>query len=231
MLVYLPHLDYASQEFGPDVPQALREIDTIAGELISEFENLIVCSEYSLTPVTGALYPNLQFRDAGLLRVREIAGKEYLDFELSDAFAMVDHQIAHIYCKPGKAEAARQALPGVEFTNLHHPRAGELVAVAPRDKWFAYYWWNDWDRTPEFAFTVDIHRKPGYDPCELWFDWRRTARTFKIATATNPSLVKGSHGRVDDELRDWGVLLTHENLPAQVSATDVAPLVRRLLAS
>jgi predicted AlkP superfamily pyrophosphatase or phosphodiesterase len=229
MLVYLPHLDYASQKLGPDVPQALREIDAIAGELISEFENVIVCSEYSLTPVTGALYPNRQLRDAGLLRVREIAGKEYLDFELSDAFAMVDHQVAHIYCKLGKAEAAQQALPGVEFTNLHHPRAGEWVAVAPRDKWFAYYWWNDWNRAPEFAFTVDIHRKPGYDPCELWFDWRRMARTFKIATATNPSLVKASHGRVDDDPRDWAALLTHENLPAQVSATDVAPLVRRLL--
>ena len=105
------------------------------------------------------------------------------------------------------------------------------VAVAPRDKWFADYWSNVWDRTPEFAFTVDIHRKPGYDPCELWFDWRRMARTFKIATATNPSLVKASHGRVDDDPRDWAVLLTYENLPAQVSATDVAPLVRRLLAS
>jgi hypothetical protein len=144
---------------------------------------------------------------------------------------MVDHQIAHVYCKPGKIEAARQALPGMGFTCIEHPRAGELVAVAPRDKWFAYYWWTNWDKAPEFAFTVDIHRKPGYDPCELWFDYRRMARTFKIATSTDPSRVKASHGRVDDDPRDWAVLLGRgvADLPETVAATDLAPLVCRLL--
>ncbi|MEI6083089.1 MAG: nucleotide pyrophosphatase/phosphodiesterase family protein [Verrucomicrobiota bacterium] len=233
MLVYLPHLDYSSQKFGPSQPAALREIDTLVGELLQEFRDatVIICSEYALTPVTGALYPNRQLRAAGLLRCREIAGKEYLDYELSDAFAMVDHQLAHIYCKPGKLDAARAALPGVEFTTLAHPRAGELIAVAPADKWFAYYWWEDWNKAPEFAYTVDIHRKPGYDPCELWFDYGRMARTFKLATGTNPALVKGSHGRVGDDPRDWAVLLTQEDLglPDQVTATDLAPLVSRLL--
>ena len=237
LLVYLPHLDYASQRLGSDVSEALREIDAIAGELIDEFQNVIVCSEYSLTPVSGALYPNRMLRDAGLLRVREIAGKEYLDFELSDAFAMVDHQIAHIFCKAGKAEVARRALPGMAFTHIAHPRAGELVAIAPRDKWFAYYWWTDWDKAPEFAFTVDIHRKPGYDPCELWFDWRRFLRTRRLpTTATNPDLVKSSHGRVDDDPRNWATLLLDARTAAAAAklgdhaeATDLAPLICRLL--
>ena len=232
MLVYLPHLDYSSQKFGPDSPQArqaLREVDALVGELTFGAATTIVCSEYSLTPVSGALYPNRQLRDAGLLRSREIAGKEYLDFELSDAFAMVDHQIAHIYCKPGKTDAVRPALPGLEFAGIKHGRAGELIAIAPADKWFAYYWWHDWAKAPEFAFTVDIHRKPGYDPCELFFDWRRMARTFKPATATNPDLVKGSHGRVSGDQRDWAVLAGDAvaDLPATIVAEDFAAFVRQ----
>ncbi len=254
LLVYLPHLDYSSQKFGPDSQQvqtALREIDAVVGDLLQTFGGagvspvpaVIICSEYSLSAVRGAIYPNRLLREAGLLRVREIAGKEYLDFELSDAFAMVDHQIAHVLCKPDAVAAARAALEGeapaeptgIEFTPIEHPRAGELVAVAPSDKWFAYYWWTDWAKAPEFAFTVDIHRKPGYDPCELWFDWRRMARTFKPATATNPDVVKGSHGRLPSDGENWATLLLNENaaeaakVTDRAHATDLAPLVCRLL--
>jgi len=242
LLVYLPHLDYSSQKFGPDSPQALqavRDVDALVGELLQEFSRgaaVIVCSEYSLTSVSGAVYPNRSLREAGLLRVREIAGKEYLDFELSDAFAMVDHQVAHIFCKPNAAAAARAALPDVEFTHIDHPRSGELIAVAPLDKWFAYYWWTDRAKAPEFAFTVDIHRKPGYDPCELWFDWPRLLRTRRLpTTATTPEVVRGSHGRVDDDPSDWATLVVDERaagaVPAQtqLEAADFAQLVRRLL--
>jgi predicted AlkP superfamily pyrophosphatase or phosphodiesterase len=242
LLTYLPHLDYASQKFGPDAPQtqqALKEIDAVVGELLTEFGDntpVIVCSEYSLTPVTGALHPNRLLRAAGLLHVREINGKEYLDYELSEAFAMVDHQIAHIYCKPAAVAAARQALSvnGIEFTTINHPRSGELIAIAPKDKWFAYYWWTDWNRAPEFAYTVDIHRKPGYDPCELWFDWAKFLKTRKLpTTSTDPRLVKGSHGRVDNDPNGWAVLLTNATtaLPTQVEATALAPLVSQLLVS
>jgi hypothetical protein len=124
----------------------------------------------------------------------------------------------------------------VEFTQIEHSRAGELVAIAPVDKWFAYYWWTDWKKAPDFAHFVDIHRKPGYDPCELWFDWKRMARKFKPATAIDPSLVRGSHGRVDDDPRGWATLLLDARaagaatLPDKVAATDLAPLVCRLLA-
>jgi predicted AlkP superfamily pyrophosphatase or phosphodiesterase len=242
MLVYLPHLDYASQKFGPEVPQQLREIDAIVGELLAGLAdaNVIICSEYSLSPVTGALFPNRQLRAAGLLRVRNIAGKEYLDYELSDAFAMVDHQVAHIFCKPHAIAAARQALAadGVEFTSIAHPRAGELIAIAPADKWFAYYWWDDWNQAPSFAHSVDIHRKPGYDPCELWFDWPHTLRhfwRFPPATGIRPELVKGSHGRVDHDPAGWATLIVDAGLAPRlaatphVEATAVAPLVQSVL--
>jgi len=242
LAVYLPHLDYSSQKFGPDSPQArlaLREIDGVVGDLLKIEATTIVCSEYALTPVQRPIYPNRLLRKAGLLRVREIAGKEYLDYELSDAFAMVDHQIAHIYCKPTVVDAVRGILASahpVDFAHIQHPRAGELIAVAPADEWFAYYWWDDWAKAPEFAYFVDIHRKPGYDPCELWFDWRRMARTFKPQTATDPTLVKGSHGRVDADPRSWAVLLLDEKAAAlappgeQASVLDIAPLISRLLA-
>lgn len=242
LLVYLPHLDYASQKFGPDssqARQALREIDGVIDDLLQLHAPTMVCSEYALTSVRGALYPNRVLRQAGLLRVREIAGKEYLDCELSDAFAMVDHQIAHVYCQPHAVTAARAALAAahpLDWETLAHPRAGELIAVAPRDQWFAYYWWDDWARAPEFAFTVDIHRKPGYDPCELWFDYRRMARTFRLATGTNPDLVRGSHGRVDTDPAGWATLVVDDRVaaaagpvPGPVAATELAPLVTRLL--
>ncbi len=244
MLVYLPHLDYASQKFGPDSAQAqtaLREIDTIAGELIEGLTPppaLVVCSEYSIAPVSRPIFPNRILRQAGLLRVREIAGREYLDYELSDAFAMVDHQVAHVFCKPHALHDARQALAEqhpLDFTSIDHPRAGELVAVAPRHEWFAYYWWDDWLKAPEFAFTIDIHRKPGFDPCEMWFDWGRMARTFKVATGTDPSLVRGSHGRVDSDPASWATIILSEKAVAElhpaeaIAADQVAGIVQHLL--
>lgn len=238
MLVYLPHLDYASQKRGPDAMDALREIDTVVAELVEEFRQdaaVIVCSEYSLVPVRRVLYPNRALRRAGLLRVREIARREYLDMELSDAFAVVDHQVAHLYCKPGALAAARAALGEVEFTTLAHPRAGELVAVAPPDAWFAYYWWEQEAKAPDFAHSVDIHRKPGYDPCELWLDWRRTIRTLHPCTAVRPERVKGSHGRIGENGEGWGVLAANEKaaplLPKRtVETTELVPILLQLLA-
>ncbi|MCX7914881.1 MAG: alkaline phosphatase family protein [Verrucomicrobiae bacterium] len=241
MAVYLPHLDYAAQKYGPEssqARQALREVDRVAGRLLELDAVRVVVSEYSLTPVRRVIYPNRLLRRAGLLRVREIAGKEYLDFELSDAFAMVDHQVAHVFCRREVVAQVRSLLADahpVDFMELNHPRAGELVVVAPADEWFAYYWWEDWAKAPEFAFTVDIHRKPGYDPCELWFDWRRMARTFRPQTGTDPTVVKGSHGRVDNDPAGWAVLVADEQAAAELPkseslcATDVAPLLYRLM--
>ena len=198
-MVYLPHLDYGFQKHGPESPHTardLKQVDALVAEIVGAAgpdTTVFVVSEYSIAPVTGAIFPNQLLRQAGLLAVREIGGGEYLDIERSAAFAMVDHQVAHIYCKPGAVEPARRALAaaGAEFRAPDHPRSGELVAVAPRDKWFAYYWWLEPRRAPPFARHIDIHRKPGYDPCELWFDWPW------LRTPLKPELVKGSHGRDD----------------------------------
>ena len=199
-LVYLPHLDYSSQKFGPQSPQlerGLQQVDDLVGQIVAAAgpeTTVFVVSEYSITPVTGAILPNRILRRAGLLAVREIAGREYLDIEHSAAWAMVDHQVAHIYCQPGAVDAARTTLSqeaGIEFRKPDHPRSGELVAVAPRDKWFAYYWWLDDRKAPPFARHIDIHRKPGYDPCELWFDWPW------LRIPLRPDRVCGSHGRDD----------------------------------
>jgi predicted AlkP superfamily pyrophosphatase or phosphodiesterase len=223
-MVYLPHLDYGFQKHGPDSPQTardLKQMDDCVAEIVSAATpgtTVFVVSEYSITAVTGAILPNQLLRQAGLLAVREIGGGEYLDIERSAAFAMVDHQVSHIYCKPDAVEPARRVLAaaGVEFRQPDHPRSGELVAVAPRDKWFAYYWWLDPRKAPSFARHIDIHRKPGYDPCELWFDWPW------LRIPTRPELVKGSHGRDDAPA---AFVVTGPQAPARrerVAMTDVA---------
>ncbi|HLT39958.1 MAG TPA: alkaline phosphatase family protein, partial [Enhygromyxa sp.] len=189
-LVYLPHLDYGLQKLGPahpDIPRQLREIDAICGELIDAAERagqrVIVVSEYGITAVTGPVHINRALREAGLIAVREELGEEHFDAGASRAFAVADHQIAHVYVRdPGEIDEVRtllERLPGVERVldaagkrelGLDHPRAGELVAISQADRWFTYYYWLDDRRAPDYARTVDIHRKPGYDPCELFVD-------------------------------------------------------------
>ncbi len=208
--IYIPHLDYAAQKFGPNSTQAteaLQAIDhelALFGEFIKSECNeaiVVVASEYALTEVTGAVFPNRLLREAGLLAVKDVEGAELIDMEDSDAFAMVDHQFAQVYCEnDGATKRAVDALSGIggldgvyagddrKALGMEHDRCGEIVLVAQPDHWFAYYWWLDDAKAPPFARTVDIHQKPGYDPCELFFD---------PATKSIPldaSLVKGSHG-------------------------------------
>jgi len=210
--VYVPHLDYASQKHGPDgsdARAALRELD----DELAAFETkllrsaraedvaFVVAGEYAMTDVSGVVYPNRALREAGLLAVTQRDGAEHIDLAGSDAFAMVDHQLAHVYV-PDESKRARAAellegLPGVarvlvgderaEF-GIDHERSGELVAIAEDTHWFAYYWWMDDAKAPAFARTVDIHSKPGFDAVELFID---------PATKSIPldaSLIKGSHG-------------------------------------
>jgi predicted AlkP superfamily pyrophosphatase or phosphodiesterase len=234
-LCYLPHLDYGLQKFGPDVdhPEVardLREIDELAGELIEDAERqgdrIIVVSEYGIVPVHDAVHINRALRKAGLIRVRNELGRELLDAGASRAFAVADHQIAHVYLQHGTdAAEVRQLIEGLDGVaavhgeegkralGLDHPRSGELVALSAPDRWFSYYWWLDDDRAPDFARTVDIHRKPGYDPMELFLDPGLRAPKLRVArrllarklgfrnlldvTPLAPtSLVKGSHGLV-----------------------------------
>ena len=243
-LVYLPHLDYALQKLGPADPgiaAAVHEIDDVAADLIDFYEaqgvQVIIVSEYGIEEVTAAVRINRVLRKAGGLRIREEQGLELLDAGASRAFAVADHQIAHVYVKePSEVERYRdlcRSIPGVEQVldglaqarlGIAHGRAGDLVLVAENGRWFSYDYWLDDVRAPDFARTVDIHRKPGYDPVELFIDpaitfpklalgWRLLKRRLGCRTLLDvipldPGLVKGSHGRVDQPLDRRPVLIT-----------------------
>src|SRR5687768_7518094 len=189
-LAYVPHLDYDLQRFGPDSPQAraaARELDAVLAPLLDDAERLgvsvLVVSEYGITPVDQPVDVNRVLRRAGLLEVHTQAGMEYLDPWTSEAFAVADHQVAHVYVRdPDRVAEVRTLLaatPGVEQVldragqaayGLDHQRSGELVVVAEPRAWFTYYYWLEDARAPDFARGVEIHRKPGYDPAELFFD-------------------------------------------------------------
>lgn len=245
-LVYLPHLDYALQRRGPDseaVADDLRAIDAVCGDLIEHFEaqgtQVIVLSEYGITPVSRPIHLNRILREHGLVAVREELGRELLDAGASAAFAVADHQIAHVYLNEperlGQVQRLLEATPGVErvldqagkhHARLNHPRAGDLVAIAAPDVWFTYYYWLDDRRAPDFARTVDIHRKPGYDPAELFLDpdlrFPRLKIGLKLARKAlgmrylmdviplDASLVKGSHGRPTDQAEDGPLFMTRQ---------------------
>jgi predicted AlkP superfamily pyrophosphatase or phosphodiesterase len=229
-LVYLPHLDYDHQRFGPHDPrsiEAVKEADVLVGEIADAAERVdtavMVISEYGIQPVSRPVEINRALRRAGLLSVRQSPVGEALDVFASRAFAVVDHQLAHIYCdSPSSVEAAREALsdlPGVASLHagearaelgLDHARAGDIIALSERDAWFHYPYWIDEDAAPDFAPTVDIHNKPGYDPCELFIDpklklpalrvARRLAqkklgfRTLMDVVSQDPTQIRGSHG-------------------------------------
>jgi len=255
-LVYLPHLDYDLQRQGPrgpGIPAALREVDALCGELIELARKadarVVVLSEYGITEVRGAVHVNRVLRDAGLIAVRAELGRELLDAGASEAFAVADHQVAHVYVRrPERVAEVRALLEGVDgieavlgddgkrAAGLDHPRAGELVCVSQADRWFSYYYWLDDDRAPDFARTVDIHRKPGYDPVELFVDptlrlptaqvaWKLARRKLGFRTLLDvigfdTSLVRGSHGRLTDRAEDGPVLISSE--PALVPDGPIA---------
>ena len=246
-LTYLPHLDYNLQRLGPDlshprIKQDLAEIDALCGELIDaadrEGRQIIVVSEYGITPVRDAVHINRTLREAGLLQVKVEMGRDVIDPGASRAFAVADHQLAHIYVRsPDDLVAVRSlvaALDGVETVKgaeeklaagLAHSRAGELVAVSEADRWFSYYYWLDDERAPDYARTVDIHRKPGYDPVELFVDpeirWPMMAMASRLArrklgmrtlldviSLKDTQLVKGSHGRPTDDAADGPLVIS-----------------------
>jgi len=246
--IYLPHLDYAAQKDGPNSPAAmtaLGELDAVIGTLVAGLRQaceapeavLMVASEYVITPVDHVTYPNRMLREEGLLTVKEGDGGEVIDFEKSDAWALVDHQFSHVYVKDGDAKTisrVSQLFEGVEGIaevlassyrakyQLDHERAGEVVLISEPNSWQAYYWWLDDANAPKFARTVDIHQKPGYDPVELHFDFET------MSTPLDATLIKGSHGAPALTSEQRGVLLTSEPglLESETIAdTDIAELV------
>jgi predicted AlkP superfamily pyrophosphatase or phosphodiesterase len=259
-LIYLPHLDYNLQRLGPDTPLIaadLAQIDTLAGDLMTFFQNrgvrVVLLSEYGIVPVRRPIHLNRVFREQGWIAIREELGLELLDCGASKVFAVADHQVAHIYVNdPSLLSRARELIlsqPGVESVlgekeksemGINHPRAGDLIAIAAQDSWFTYYYWLADAVAPDFARCVDIHRKPGYDPVELFLDPQIPAVKLKIllrlaqkklgfrmlmnVIPLDATLVKGSHGRRESDPANQPVLICERasvDLPAQIDSTAV----------
>jgi len=230
-LSYLPHLDYDLQRFGPGSKEARAAAGALDQELArllvaakASDREVVVVSEYGIEEVAQACFPNRLLREAGLLEIHPAKNGALLDPGASRAFAVCDHQLAHVYVKDpadlaqvaallGEASGVDRVLQAGDLAEagLAHPRSGELVLVAAAGWWFAYPYWTGKDREPDFARTVDIHRKPGYDPCELFLDPAKFAlkprilakllgkklgmRTMMDVIPLDTSLVRGSHGR------------------------------------
>ena len=229
MFIYLPHLDYALQKVGPNhktIEDELRLVDQEVGILIDHFtkQNVGICllSEYGIDEVHSAVALNRSLRGAGFLAIRDELGREYLDAGQSEAFVVPDHQVAHVYVKNPERISEIASLMrdihgvdiifvGDEREGLAHKRCGEIVVVAKQDYWFTHDWWSDESTAPDYQQTVDIHRKPGYDPRELFLakGWRGSKPRIALkllakklgmrspldVISTDAGLVRGSHGR------------------------------------
>ncbi len=261
-LVYLPHLDYNLQRHGPTLPRStrlnpliipdLQAIDAVVGELLDFYAGrevqVVILSEYGITTVDRSVHVNRIFRDRGWLTIKEELGLELLDAGNSQAFAVADHQVAHVYVNDRKILAEVQATlaqtPGVAAVwgdiekrrhGVDHIRAGDLIAIADENSWFTYYYWLEDRRAPDFARCVDIHRKPGYDPVELFLDPSISAVKLKIAwrllqkklgfrmlmdvVPLDASLVKGSHGCRPRNRADWPIWIS----PRRPKVIDARP--------
>ena len=265
-LIYLPHLDYNLQRIGPshpDVAKDLQQIDAIVGDLISFFEKrgvqVVILSEYGITPVDTPVHLNRLFREKSWITIKEELGRELLDCGASKAFAVADHQVAHIYVNDrsilNEVRALVEKQNGISAVfrdsekianGIQHERAGDLIAVAKENAWFTYYYWLDDAVAPDFARTVDIHRKPGYDPVELFLDpaiscvkakiaWRLLKkklgfRMLMDVIPLNATLVKGSHGCVPKNKTDWPVFIAAgSGSKADLAATDVYDRLKNLI--
>jgi predicted AlkP superfamily pyrophosphatase or phosphodiesterase len=260
-LIYLPHLDYCLQKFGPDfskIHKELNEIDEVLKKLITFYENkgaeIIILSEYGISPVNNPIHLNRIFREHGLLAIREERGLELLDAGASKAFVVADHQIAHVYINdPSVKDQVMQILKAVEGVerildqkeqkdfHIDHERSGDLVLMADQDSWFTYYFWLDDAKAPDYARCVDIHKKPGYDPVEMFMSSKlragykllRKKAGFRYVMDVIPldaTLIKGSHGRVGVSAEYQPVLITNEPLESStISADSVFDLIIRIL--
>ena len=269
-LVYLPHLDYCLQKFGSDVEKIkgdLMQIDEVCADLIDFYEandtEVIILSEYGITSVNQPIHLNRILRENGLITVRKEAGREILDPGASIAFAVADHQVAHVYVNDtdylNEVRSILETTEGVaqvldESTKkafgLDHPRSGEFIAIAQPHAWFTYYYWFDDHCSPDFARTVDIHRKPGYDPVELFLDPHLKMPKAKVGLTLlkkqlgfrylmdvvplDAELVKGSHGCLPTSAAESPVFITSQkNLVDEesIAATEVKNLILRCLTS
>ena len=238
-LIYLPHLDYCLQKFGPDlslIHKDLNEIDDVIKKLVIYYEGkgarVLILSEYGISPVNNPIHINRIFREHDLLNIRTERGLELLDPGASKAFVVSDHQIAHVYINDKSVEKKVRALlekvPGIELVinkeeqknfHINHERSGDLVLMANSDSWFTYYFWLDDAKAPDYARCVDIHKKPGYDPVEMFMSSKLRAgykllkkkagfRYVMDVIPLDATLVKGSHGRIGVERKYQPVLIS-----------------------
>jgi predicted AlkP superfamily pyrophosphatase or phosphodiesterase len=249
----------------PAIHRDLQQIDAMVGDLISFFQSrsiqVLLLSEYGITNVDTPIHLNRLFREKGWVMIKDELGLEMLDCGASKVFAVADHQVAHIYLNDRLLETEVIALlentPGVASVmsarekieaGMNHPRAGDLIAVAAERAWFTYYYWLDDRKAPDFARCVDIHRKPGYDPVELFLDpkipavklkilWRLLQKKlgFRMLMDVIPldaTLVKGSHGCRPASTADWPVVITEQRagLAAPViDSTEVYQIIKRIV--
>ena len=269
-LVYLPHLDYNLQRYGIDFPKIskdLNEIDEVVKKLVSYYDNentnIVLLSEYGITNVSKPIHINRILRSEGLIEVREERGLELLDIGASKAFGVADHQIAHIYLNdPTIKNKLKELLEGVdgiekvlsdkdlEEVHLNHDRCGDLLLIADKDSWFTYYFWMNDAKAPDYARMVDIHKKPGYDPVEMFTDpedkfviprvllkllkKKLGFRTVMNIIPLKANLVKGSHGRIPDDQSDYPVFITNNKGSLKqefFKSTEVYKLITNLLTS
>ncbi len=244
-LIYLPHLDYNLQRYGLNfdiIAKDLQEIDTVVKQLVGYYEsqdaNIILLSEYGITNVNNPIHLNRILRKEGYINIRTERGLELLDAGASKAFAVADHQLAHIYLndKALKSEVKKllQSVKGVEKVlsdneivdaKLNHHRCGDLVVIADANSWFTYYFWLDDKKAPDYARMVDIHKKPGYDPVEMLINpkdklvllkvaWKLLKKKLGFRTVLDiipidANLIKGSHGRIPEDKVDYPIFITN----------------------
>jgi len=256
-LIYLPHLDYCLQKFGPDfsaMSKELSEIDAVVKQLVNFYErknaNIMLLSEYGMAPVNNPIHINRLLRKNGLLEIRLEGGLELLDAGASKAFAVADHQVAHIYINDAsvskqvrsiveKINGIELILDRVEQSSCHinHERSGDLVLMAGKDSWFTYYFWLDDNKAPDYARTVDIHKKPGYDPVEMFMTSKPRAaykllrkklslRYVMDVIPLDATLIKGSHGRIATPPEFNPVIITGKKLHKEkLQAIDVHDVI------
>jgi len=252
------------QRLGPqhsEIKKDLQRIDIIVGELIDFLESrgvqVVILSEYGITPADQPIHLNRLFREQDWLTIKEELGLERLDYGNSKAFAVADHQTAHVYINDTSIEPMVRSLlestPGVasvwgeeekQVNGISHQRAGDLIATSTENAWFTYYYWMNDRLAPDFARCVDIHRKPGYDPVELFKDPIRGSMPrvmFKLlkkklgfrmlmdVIPLDASLVKGSHGCKPNDQADWPLLISKQatlNTDNPLKSTEVYNILR-----
>lgn len=261
-LIYLPHLDYCLQKFGVDfskISKELGEVDKLVEDLVTYYQSknakIILLSEYGINNVNRPIHINRILRENGLISVRVEKGLELLDAGISKVFATADHQIAHVYFNDlSEKERVKTILENTEGIalvldeegkkeyNLNHERSGDLVVMAEADSWFTYYYWFDDAKAPDYARLVDIHRKPGYDPVEMFMNPKnpfiKLRAAYKLARKLlgfrylmdviplDATLIKGSHGGTLASREFYPILISDEKIgESDIQATDVYEVI------